>query len=314
MATYLVTGGAGFIGSHLVRALVSKGERVRVLDNLVTGRRENLIPAMGSIDFIEGRVDDPNLARRAMDGIDFVLHQAALGSVPRSVQDPLATHEANLTATLVLLEAARQAGVQRFVYASSSSVYGDTRELPKVESMPTIPLSPYAVTKLAGEQYCSVFHRLHALETVSLRYFNVFGPDQSAASQYAAVIPRFIEALKDSQAPVIYGDGKQSRDFTYIDNVVQANLLSCEAPSAAAGEAFNIACGESFTLLDLLREMEAFSGKKISAHFEPSRKGDVRDSLASIEKARRLLGYRPAVSFSEGLRRTLRWAGLKPTG
>ena len=311
MARYLVTGGAGFIGSHLVRALLSKGEQVRVVDDFVTGRKENLATSGGGLELLEGRVDDPDLAREAVQGVDFVLHQAALGSVPRSVEDPLSSHAANLTGTLVLLEAARRARVRRFVYASSSSVYGDTAELPKVESMPTVPLSPYAVTKLAGEHYCSVFHRLHGLETVALRYFNVFGPDQSAASQYAAVIPRFMEALKQEAAPVIYGDGKQSRDFTYIDNVVQANLLSCHAPPAAAGEAFNIACGESYTLLDLVREMEAFSGRKVSPRFEPSRKGDVRDSLASIEKARRLLGYAPAISFPEGLRRTLQWAGVR---
>ena len=314
MAMYLVTGGAGFIGSHIVRALLSKGARVRVVDNFATGRKANLAFASGRIELIEGNVEDPDLAGRAMEGVTYVLHQAALGSVPRSVEDPLASHAANLTGTLTLLEAARRAKVKRFVYASSSSVYGDTVELPKIETMPTTPLSPYAVTKLAGEQYCSVFHRLQGLETVALRYFNIFGPHQSAESQYAAVIPRFMQAVKNSVPPVIYGDGQQSRDFTYVDNAVQANLLACEASGAAAGEAFNIACGQSFTLLDLLHEMEAISGTKASPRFEPSRKGDVRDSLASIEKARRLLGYAPAVSFAEGLRRTLQWAGVTRNG
>jgi nucleoside-diphosphate-sugar epimerase len=314
MPRYLVTGGAGFIGSHLVRELVSRGEAVRVLDDFKTGKPENLIPISAGLELLEGGVDDPVAVDRAMQGVDFVLHQAALGSVPRSVEDPLASHSANLTGTLVLLEAARRAGVRRFVYASSSSVYGDTPQLPKVETMPTAPLSPYAVTKLAGELYCGVFHRIYGLETVSLRYFNVFGPRQSPDSQYAAVIPRFMSALASSESPVIYGDGRQSRDFTYIDNVVQANLLSCTAPSAAAGQAFNIACGESFTLLDLLREMGEICGRNVQPRFEAARLGDVRDSLAGIGKARELLGYQPAVSFQEGLRRTLHFAGLKRAG
>ena len=314
MPRYLVTGGGGFIGSHLVRELVSRGQAVRVLDNFMTGKRENVVSDSEGIEMFEGSVDDPAVVERAMQGVDFVLHQAALGSVPRSVADPLASHAVNLTGTLVLLESARKAGVRRFVYASSSSVYGDTPHLPKVETMPTVPLSPYAVTKLAGELYCGVFHRLYDLETVSLRYFNVFGPRQSPDSQYAAVIPRFMTALASSESPVIYGDGRQSRDFTYIDNVVQANLLSCTAPSAAAGQAFNIACGESFTLLDLLREMGEICGKNIQPRFEPARLGDVRDSLAGIGKAQELLGYQPAVSFREGLRRTLHFVGLKRAG
>jgi nucleoside-diphosphate-sugar epimerase len=313
MSKYLITGGAGFIGSHLVRELVNRGESVRVLDNFVTGKRENLAPCAGRFELLEGSVDDPALVGRAMQGVDFVLHQAALGSVPRSVEDPLASHAANLTGTLVLLEAARRAGVRRFVYASSSSVYGDTPELPKVESMPTSPLSPYAVTKLGGELYCGVFHRLYGLESVSLRYFNVFGPGQSPDSQYAAVIPRFMSAIARSEPPVIYGDGGQSRDFTYIENVVQANLLSCTAPATAAGQAFNIACGESFTLQDLLQQMGEISGVNIQPHFEAVRQGDVRDSLAAIGKAQALLGYRPAVSFREGLQRTLHAAGVRRT-
>ena len=314
MPRYLVTGGAGFIGSHLVRELVSRGEAVRVLDDFKTGKPENLAPISEGLELLEGGVDDPVAVDRAMQGVDFVLHQAALGSVPRSVEDPLTSHSVNLTGTLVLLESARRAKVRRFVYASSSSVYGDTPQLPKVETMPTAPLSPYAVTKLAGEFYCGVFHRIYGLETVSLRYFNVFGPRQSPDSQYAAVIPRFMSALASSESPVIYGDGRQSRDFTYIDNVVQANLLSCAAPSAAAGQAYNIACGESFTLLDLLREMGEICGRNVQPRFEAARLGDVRDSLAGIGKAKEFLGYQPAVSFQEGLRRTLHFAGLKRAG
>lgn len=310
MATYLVTGGAGFIGTHLVGELVSRNEEVRVLDNFVTGLRRNLDPFAGRMQLYEGSVDDASLVARAMQGVDYVLHQAALGSVPRSVDDPSATHAANLSGTLILLDAARKARVRRFVYASSSSVYGDSDQLPKVETMPALPLSPYAVTKLGGELYCRVFHQIYGLETVSLRYFNVFGPGQRPDSEYAAVLPRFMAAARQGEAPVIYGDGRQSRDFTFVENVIQANLLSCTAPSAAAGQAFNVACGESFTLLDLLREMESLSGLKLEPRFEAARKGDVRDSLAGIQKASDLLAYRPAVSFREGLRRTLLAAGL----
>jgi nucleoside-diphosphate-sugar epimerase len=309
MARYLVTGGAGFIGSNLVRALLARGEEARVLDNFATGKRENLKPFEGRISLLEGSVDDPDLVERAMEGVDYVLHQAALPSVQRSVESPLASHAANMTGTLVLLDAARKAGVRRFVYASSSSVYGDSPRLPKEETHPTDPLSPYAVGKLSGELYCRVFHRLHGLETISLRYFNVFGPGQSPDSLYAAVIPRFITALKAGEPPVIFGDGRQSRDFTYIDNVVQANLLACEAGKESSGEAFNIALGSRVTLLELLEQMASLRGKGVAPRFEPARKGDVRDSLADIRKARRLLGYRPGVSLEEGLRNTLRAFG-----
>src|SRR2546426_6388804 len=263
MSTYLVTGGAGFIGAHLVRELLARGEEVRVIDSFVTGTREDLRPFLEKVKLFEGSIENQVLVEAAMQGVDFVLHQAALGSVPRSVEDPLASHAANLTGTLVLLEAARRGRVRRFVYASSSSVYGDTPDLPKGESMAAAPLSPYAVTKRAGELYCRVFHRIYGLETVSLRYFNVFGPGQRPDSKYAAVVPRFMAAVSRSEPPVIFGDGQQSRDFTFIENVVQANLLSCTAPSTAAGEAFNIAGGESFTLLDLLREMESLTGNSI---------------------------------------------------
>jgi nucleoside-diphosphate-sugar epimerase len=312
MASYLVTGGAGFIGSHLVETLLQRGESVRVLDDFSTGKADNLAPFSGRFEMLEGRIDDASLAERAVRGIDFVLHQAALGSVPRSVEDPAGSHAANLTGTLVLLDASRKAKVRRFVYASSSSVYGDTPELPKTESMAPAPLSPYAVTKLGGEHYCRVFHGIYGLQTVALRYFNVFGPRQRPDSQYAAVIPRFIAALKGGEAPVLYGDGRQSRDFTYVENVVQANLAACEAPARAAGEAFNIACGERFSLLDLLGELQALSGRSQPPRFEPSRKGDVRDSLADIRKAEETLAYRPRIPFREGLARTLLASGLPP--
>jgi len=313
MARFLVTGGAGFIGSSLVREIVSRGEEARVLDNFSTGKRENLHPFSGRIEVLEGSVDDPRLVERAMEGVDYVLHQAALPSVQRSVESPLESNASNLTGTLVLLEAARRAKVRRFVYASSSSVYGDSPTLPKVETMPTDPLSPYAVGKLGGELYCRVFHRLHGLETVSLRYFNVFGPGQSPDSQYAAVVPRFIAALKAGESPVIYGDGRQTRDFTYIENVIQANLAACAAGREAAGESFNIAFGERVSLLDLLEKMAALRGGPVKPRFEPGRKGDVRDSLADIGKARRLLGYQPEVSLDEGLQKTLQALGALGT-
>lgn len=312
MAKVLITGGAGFIGSHLLEALLGRGDAVTVVDDFSTGKRENLSPFQGRFELIEGSVADPQVAEQSVRGMDFVLHQAALGSVPRSVDEPAASHAANLTGTLLLLDASRRSGVRRFVYASSSSIYGDTPELPKRETMSPNPMSPYAVTKLGGEQYCRVFHGIYGLETVSLRYFNVFGPRQSPDSQYAAVIPRFIAALARGEAPVIYGDGTQSRDFTYVENVVQANLAACSAASAVAGEAFNIACGERITLLQLLQEMQALSGRSHAPRFEAARRGDVRDSLADIRKAQDLLGYLPRISFREGLGRTVRAAGLHP--
>lgn len=314
MARYLITGGAGFIGSSLARALVARGDQVRILDNFSTGRRENLEGLGERSETLEGSVDDPAAVDRAMAGIEYVLHQAALPSVQRSVDLPMESHATNLTGTLRLLVAARKAGVRRFVYASSSSVYGDSPQLPKVETMTAAPLSPYAVGKLGGELYCRVFHKLHGLETVSLRYFNVFGPGQRPDSAYAAVVPRFVESIRSGVAPVVYGDGKQSRDFTYIDNVVQANLAACMAGPGVAGEAFNIACGEAVTLLELLQQMGEVSGRGLAPRFEPPRAGDVKHSLADIGKAARLLGYRPSVSFQEGLRRTLKAAGaMRPS-
>lgn len=306
MATYLVTGGAGFIGSHLVEELVRRGEQVRVVDNLSTGRAENLAPWREDIEFLEGDLSDPAVAQRAVEGVDYVLHQAALPSVPRSVEDPRASHEANVTGTLNLLLAARDAGVKRVVYAGSSSAYGDTPTLPKHEAMPPAPLSPYAASKLAGEYYCRVFHKVYGLETVVLRYFNIFGPRQDPTSQYAAVIPKFITALLRGDPPTIYGDGEQSRDFTYVRNVVEANLLACTAP-AAVGEVINVATGTRFTINELFARLRELCGCEVEPLYAPPRPGDVRHSQADIGKAERLLGYRPVVSFREGLKLTVDW-------
>src|SRR5438093_3760116 len=275
---YLVTGGAGFIGSNIVEALLRRGESVVVLDDLSTGRRENLDSALHASpkgapapEIIEGDIRNASTVRRAMRGVTHVIHQAALPSVQRSVEDPLASHEVNATGTLVLLIAARDEGARRFVYASSSSVYGDAPEMPKRETLTPQPLSPYAVSKLTGEHYCRVFHGLYGLETVSLRYFYIFGPRQDPNSQYAAVVPNFVTAATADRRPVVYGDGMQSRDFTYVDNAVDANLRSCDAPSSAAGRAYNIACGASATLLDLLRLLEGITGKTIRPVHESPR-------------------------------------------
>lgn len=303
---YLVTGGAGFIGSHIVEELVRRGERVRVLDNLSTGRRENIAPFLEQIELIVGDLCDMETVRQAVEGVTYVLHQGALPSVPRSVANPIASNMANVTGTLNLLVAARDAGVQRVVYASSSSVYGDTPELPKVETIKPAPKSPYAVSKLAAEHYCRVFTQVYGLETVSLRYFNVFGPRQDPRSQYAAVIPIFITALLEGRAPVIHGDGRQSRDFTYVANNVAANLLACTAPGAA-GQVFNIACGKRYNLLQLLELLREYTGVDIPPVHDAPRPGDVRHSQADISRAEEVLGYRPVVSFEEGLRRTVEW-------
>ena len=311
MSSYLVTGGAGFIGSHLVDALVSQGQVARVLDNFSTGKRGNLRGSIGQIELIEGDIRDRGAVREAVTGVDYVLHQAALPSVPRSIKDPLATHEANATGTLNVLTASREAGVKRVVYASSSSVYGDTPELPKREEMTPRPMSPYAASKLAGELYCRAFCHSYGLETVCLRYFNVFGPRQDPESQYAAVIPRFICALLDGADVCIYGDGEQTRDFTYVGNVVQANLLAATAPQAA-GRAYNIACGERTSLLSLLRLLGELTGRTPNPVFEEARPGDVRDSLADVREAETRLGYAVSTSLEEGLRRTVRWMELQP--
>lgn len=306
MALYLVTGGAGFIGSNIVEELVARGERVRVLDNFSTGRRDNLAPFLDRIELVVGDLSDLATARRAMEGVEYVLHQAALPSVQRSVDDPLASHAANVTGTLNVLVAAREAGVRRVVYAASSSSYGDTPTLPKREDMLPQPKSPYAVSKLAGEHYCRAFTEVYGLETVALRYFNVFGPRQNHASQYAAVVPLFITAMLRGESPVIYGDGLQSRDFTYVANVVQANLLAATAPGAA-GRVFNVACGTRYTLLDLVAALNDILGARIAPVHAAPRPGDVRHSLADISAAQETLGYRVEVDFLEGLRRTVAW-------
>jgi UDP-glucose 4-epimerase len=304
--SYLVTGGAGFIGSHLCLRLLNEGHSVRVLDNLSTGKESNISALSGDVDFVRGDIRDKEVVARAVKGAEVVFHQAALGSVPRSVEDPVTTHEVNVTGTLNLFLAARDAGVRRVVYASSSSVYGDSEELPKHEGMIPQPLSPYALSKLAGEHYASVFKLVYGYEVVSLRYFNVFGPRQDPQSQYAAVVPRFVTALLEGRPPTIYGDGLQSRDFTYIDNVVEANLLAARAEKAA-GKAFNVACGGRFSLLDLLAGLKEIIGTDVEPIHEEPRAGDVRDSQASISAAERELGFAVTVDFEEGLRRTVEW-------
>jgi UDP-glucose 4-epimerase len=302
VAIHLVTGGAGFIGSNIVDALVRRGDRVRILDDFSTGRRENLA-GQGGVEVVEGDLRDAKAVERAVAGVDGVFHEAALRSVPRSVDDPLSSNEVNITGTLVLLLACRRAGVKRVVYASSSSVYGDDPTLPKVETLPTAPISPYAVSKLAAEHYCQTFARLYGVETVSLRYFNVFGPRQNPESKYSAVIPRFLAQALAGEPLEVHGDGEQSRDFTYIDNVVQANLLAMERPGVS-GEAFNVACGTRHSLLAIAEAIGAFLGRPLQrAHVAP-RAGDVRHTQADIGKAERLLGYRPAVDFATGMRRT----------
>lgn len=306
LASYLVTGGAGFIGSHIVEGLVQQGEQVRVLDNFSTGRRDNLVRSLQHIDLIEGDLRDLPTVRRAAEGVDYVLHQAALPSVPRSINDPLTTHTANTTGTLHLLVAARDAGVRRVVYASSSSVYGDSPILPKRENMLPCPMSPYAVSKLTGERYCYVFTEVYGLETVCLRYFNVYGPRQDPISQYAAVIPKFITAMLGGESPVIYGDGCQSRDFTYVSNVVGANLLAATVPGVA-GRVLNAACGQRHTLLDLIATLNEILGTHFAPVHSDPRPGDVRHSLADITAAQEAMGYRAGVDFKEGVRRTVAW-------
>ena len=303
---YLVTGGAGFIGSHLCTALVERGARVRVLDNLITGRRANLAHLAGRIEFIEASITDEAATRQAAEGVSVIFHEAAIPSVPRSVKEPQLNHDANVNGTFNVLMAARDAGVKRVVYAASSSAYGETEELPKRETMLPAPLSPYAAAKLVGEYYCQVFTRVYGLDTVALRYFNVFGPRQDPTSPYSGVISKFVTSLLSGEAPVIFGDGEQSRDFTYIDNVVDANLRAAESP-AAAGEVMNVAIGERITLNQLLAELQQIIGTNLKANYAETRAGDVRHSLADISKAQRLLGYTPQVGLAEGLQRTVAW-------
>jgi nucleoside-diphosphate-sugar epimerase len=305
MATYLVTGGAGFIGSHLVEELVRRGERVRVVDNLSTGKRHNIAP-LPSVEFVEGDLADLEVARRTVAGIDYVLHQAAIPSVPRSVQDPITSNRANIDGSLNILVAARDAGVKRLVYAGSSSAYGDTPTLPKIETMPTAPLSPYALQKLVAEQYCQMFTRLYGLETVTIRYFNVFGPRQDPSSPYSGVISLFISALCEGRQPTIYGDGEHTRDFTYVANVVDGVLRACTAPGAS-GEIINVATGGRISLNTLFKTICDLVKASVEPIYAPPRPGDVKDSQADISKARRVLGYEPIVSFEEGLARTVAW-------
>ena len=303
---YLVTGGAGFIGSNLVKKLLEMNEDVRILDNFATGKRENILPYIDNphLTVIEGDLRSFHIVRTAVKGVDYILHQGALPSVPRSINDPITTNDVNILGTLNILEAAKEFGVKRVVCASSSSIYGNSEKLPKVETMPVNPMSPYALTKYAQERYCQIYYNLYGLETVALRYFNVFGPNQDPTSQYSAVIPKFIKLMSEDKEPVIYGDGTQSRDFTYVENVVYANLLASNAEKAA-GEVINIACGESYTLLELVKMLNEILGKNIEPRFAPERTGDVKHSLAGIEKAKELLGYEVKVDFKEGLARTI---------
>ncbi|HEX3903237.1 MAG TPA: SDR family oxidoreductase [Polyangia bacterium] len=302
----LITGGAGFIGSSLARALVTRGDRVRVIDNFFSGKRENLADISEDVDLIEGDIRDEAALTRALGGIELVFHEAAIPSVPRSLADPIGNHDANATGTLKLLHAAKRAGVRRVVYAASSSAYGDTPTLPKVETMRPMPLSPYAVAKLAGEHYCQVFAGAYGLETVCLRYFNVFGPHQDPKSEYAAVIPRFVTAALGQQGVTIYGDGTQSRDFCFIDNTVEANLAAGSAPGASGG-VFNVACGAAINLNDVVKLVGEIVGHAVPITYVPGRVGDVKHSLADITAARERLGYRGAISFAEGLKRTVAW-------
>jgi nucleoside-diphosphate-sugar epimerase len=301
---YLVTGGAGFIGSHIVRRLVREGESVRVVDNLSTGQSTHLKDVRSSVEFVEGDLADERVSDEVVRGMDYVLHQAAVPSVQRSVRDPLGTNRSNVTATLNLLESCRKGMVRRLVYAASSSAYGDTEVLPKVEEMVPNPLSPYALQKLVGERYCKLYYNLYGLETVSLRYFNVFGPDQDPHSEYSAVIPKFITKILAKESLTTYGDGEQSRDFTYVENVVEANLLALRA-TEAPGNVCNIGCGERITLNQLIRLLEEILGTKANVNYTASKAGDVRHSLADVTLARRLLGYEPKVMVKEGLRQTV---------
>ena len=305
MALYLVTGGAGFIGSHLAEELVRRGERVRVVDSFVTGKRANLAH-LPDVELIEGDLADLDVAHQAVSGVDYVLHQAAIPSVPRSVEDPVTSNRANIAASLNVLVAARAAKVRRVVYAGSSSAYGNTPTLPKVETMATGPLSPYALQKLVAEQYCQMFTRLYGLETVTIRYFNVFGPRQDPSSPYSGVISLFIRALVEGRQPTIYGDGGQTRDFTYVANVVDGVLRACTA-EGASGEVINVATGGRISLNQLFRAVKELTGASVEPVYADDRAGDVRDSQADISKARRLLGYEPSVTLEQGLEKTVAW-------
>ena len=304
---YLVTGGAGFIGSNLVEELLKRGENVRVLDNFATGRRENLQPFVENIEIIEGDIRSLSTVYRAVDGVDFILHQAALPSVPRSISDPVTTNEVNITGTLNVLIAARDRGAKRVVFASSSSVYGLDPRQPKHEDMRPRPMSPYAISKLAGEVYCGVFTRLYGLETVILRYFNIFGPRQDPTSQYSAVIPKFISLLMKNKQPIIYGDGLQTRDFTFVENVVSANLRACEVEKLPEERIFNCAYGNQVTVKELIIELNRILNKDIKPILAEPRLGDVKNSYADVSRAVNYLDYKPLVSFQNGLEKTCGW-------
>jgi nucleoside-diphosphate-sugar epimerase len=301
---YLVTGGAGFIGSNLVKELVNRGEQVRIIDNFSTGRRQNIKEFQTDIEIVEGDIRDFWVTIDACKDIDYVLHQAALPSVNRSVENPLTSNDVNTNGTLTVLECARRQGVKRLLFASSSSVYGDTPTLPKREDMIPNPLSPYAISKLTGEYYCRVYANLYGMSAIAMRYFNVFGPNQNPDSQYAAVIPKFIKSILNDEAPVFFGDGLQSRDFTYIDNVVNAVLTACEQDQVTQGE-FNLACGSQYTLRDLVEQLNSLIGKNIEAKLAPARLGDIKHSFADVAKLERAFGIKPVVNFTEGLEKTI---------
>jgi UDP-glucose 4-epimerase len=304
---YLVTGGAGFIGSHIVEELLKRGKSVRVLDNFATGRRENLREFANDIELVEGDIRSLSTVYRAADGIDYVIHQAALPSVPRSIADPVTTNEVNITGTLNVLIAARDRGVKRVVFASSSSVYGNDPRLPKHEDMRPRPMSPYAISKLSGEVYCSVFTQLYKMETAILRYFNIFGPRQDPTSQYSAVIPKFLNLMVQDQRPTVFGDGQQSRDFTYVGNIVQANLNACTVESLPEECVFNCACGDRISVQELIAQLNQNLGKTIEPIFADPRPGDVRNSFADVSRAVNFLQYKPAIQFKEGLQKTVQW-------
>src|SRR6266581_399613 len=306
MGVYIVTGGGGFIGSHIVEELLRRKETVKVIDNFSTGKRANVEPFKDDAEIIEADLAEVNNLAQLLRGADYVIHQAAIPSVPKSIIDPIKSHQANVNGTLRLLVACREAGVKRVVYASSSSLYGDSPTLPKHEGMPPNPLSPYGAQKLFAEMYCQVFTRAYGLETVALRYFNVFGPRQDATSQYSGVLALFIPAVLQDRRPTIYGDGLQSRDFTFVKNVVEANLLACKAP-AVAGEVFNVACGDRITVISMLQQINKITGKDIAPIYGDLRKGDIKHSQADITRAKEHLGYQPKISFEEGLRNTIEW-------
>jgi nucleoside-diphosphate-sugar epimerase len=306
MAVYVVTGGGGFIGSHIVEELLRRGETVKVIDNFSTGKRENVAPFKKNAEIIEADIADAKNLSELLKGADYVIHQAAIPSVPKSIIDPVRSHNANVNGTLNVLIACREAGVRRVIYASSSSLYGDSPTLPKHEEMKPNPLSPYGAQKLFGEMYCQVFTKAYGLETVGLRYFNVFGPRQDSTSQYSGVLALFIPAVLQGRRPTIYGDGLQSRDFTYVQNVVVANLLACTVPGAV-GQAFNIACGDRITVNSILQQINRIAGKDIAPIYSEPRAGDIKHSQADITRAREHLGYEPKITFEEGLRHTVEW-------